>query len=110
VAFRTTIAAPPNAAIRQTQSARSIDAEGMRSLCELGNDVAQKDNRPVRLKDCWADWQTNFRIGLGGDDVSPFELAAGVALAILLAGWLFRGLVYLCVVWVRRGFRAATRL
>lgn len=88
-------------------------AESLRSLCELGNKSLVRDfpvDGPRHMRDCGAEWQKHYEIGL-----DPFLKiygrfgAAVYALAVLLLGWVLGGLTFLIVWWTRRGFKRSGR-
>jgi hypothetical protein len=62
------------------------------------------------IRDCGAEWQKHYEIGLDPFLKDYGRLGAAVyALAVLLLGWVLGGLTFLIVWWTRRGFKRSDR-
>jgi hypothetical protein len=88
-------------------------AESLRSLCELGNKSLVRDfpvDGPKHVRDCAAEWQKHYEIGLDPFLKDYGRIGAAVyALAVLLLGWMLGGLTFLIVRWTQRGFKRSGR-
>jgi hypothetical protein len=88
-------------------------AESLRSICELGNKSLVRDfpiDGPKHTRDCGAEWQKHYGIGLDPFVKNYGQVGAAVyTLGVLLLGWILAGLTFLIIRWTRRGFNRSGR-